>query len=775
MKGLETRCARLRRALLAASCPAILWAAPLAAQESAGSGSGVAPSADTQDIVVTAERRETRLQETPIAITVFTGAALEDKAITNMSDLNRFTPNAVITSTNRPAGGGGAIAAYIRGVGSGDYLFPLEPGVGVYIDSVYVAKTAGGLMDIVDIDRIEVLKGPQGTLFGRNTVGGAISIVTQRPHTSGELTGSAEVRLGQRNQRDFLGSINAPLVDDLLGIKLGIGRFNTDGYGRQLTANLPTGGTNRWVGKGALRLTPSSDLTIDLTGDYSRQRNKGRPTYTYRDKIVPTYQRYNEIAVPVLNEQLGLPADTIVDFRFNSPGPYSAYGEKDSDPHDDYDIYGIAFNVAYQLSDQWSLRSISAYRHVRTYTGGGNASATPYPILGNPHDGEHVTDRQISQEFQLAGSAFDGRLSVLIGAYGFWENGNRHTATHNFHGLYEVTHLERDAKDTFTYNDYSGQSYSIFTQETIKLNDLIDIVAGARYTVDHKRLFQYSIFTQLDKYQVPPRNYKDTWEKFTPKIGINLHPKDDLLLYATYSVGYKSGGWSPNGTNPLIPDPAFAPETLTSYEAGVKSQWFDRRLTVNAASFYSLYKDIQLTVQVPDPDTGVNLRTTQNAGDAKLYGFEVEATAQPVRGLSFQVGIGYIHDKFTKLTAGAIASGAEITDKLASIPKWNVNLAVDWHVPTGIGDITLHGDSSYRSGTYLTLSDELSYQKGYTLYGARVSLEPRFAENLTLSVIGTNLSNKYYFTYAAYQAAGGQFIAVPAVPRAIYGSIKYKF
>jgi iron complex outermembrane receptor protein len=729
------------------------------------------------DIVITAQRREERLQNAPISVTALSATALESRGIDNLADVSNFAPNLELHPTNRPAGGGSAFAGYIRGVGTGDFQFPTDPGIGLYVDDVYIARSLGGLLSLSDIARVEVLKGPQGTLYGRNTIGGAINVVTTDPIITGSAKGMLSARFGSYGRIDGTASINAPLIDDTLGAKLSVSYLSSAGYGKRLLSDERYGNENRFIVRGGIKWDVEPGVEFKLNADYTRQRQM--PTggellaFNPTGPTVAKIARFNAIAAPFENALLGLPAGSIYDGRWVSPSPYRNYAL--GNQQDDANIGGVSGVITFDLTPDIKLKSITAWRTIDALVEV-DGDQTPYFLQQSRTT---LKSDQYSEEVQLGGTAFDDRLNFLIGGYLFKEKGNSGLLTRSFEGIYEAlvaAHLPVTAADisnTFTTFAMTADSYAVFTQETLKLTDTLSLTAGGRYNHDRKFYSTSVTRTQNNTVLVPLSSAVADWDSFTPKLGIDWKPTPDTLVYASWSKGFKSGGFGAS-TLASTPTPRYDPEKLTSYEVGAKTSWFNNRLIFNAAGFYSEYRNIQLTVQGVDPVTNANLRTTQNAGGSNIKGFELEIQAVPTRGLNFNLGAGYVDAKFNSLTPAAITSGFKLGSLVPQIPNWSINSGLEYGFDAG-GKWSLRGDFTYKGAQLLTPADATSYQKQYALLGARISFKPAALPGIELSVEGSNLTNNIHAYYKSTLAPTGEYVQVPDVPREIYATIRFNF
>jgi len=752
---------------LAQDAPAATPAEPAAA----------APAEESYgDIVVTAQRREERLQDAPVSVTALSAASLQARGIDNLGDVSNFAPNLELHPTNRPAGGGSAFAGYIRGVGTGDFQFPTDPGIGVYVDDVYIARSVGGLMSLEDVSRIEVLKGPQGTLYGRNTIGGAINVITTDPKTSGDAEGSIKVRAGAYGRFDGSASINTPLTDGL-GFKLSAAMLTSNGFGRRLIDGQRYANEDRFILRGGLKWDISPSVSFKLLGDFTSQ--KQLPPSGYLIDFVPAgatvakIARYNQYAAPYENALLGLPAGSIYDSRWESPDPYRIYSLQPQ--RDDSEIGGLSGTLTFDLAPNVTLKSITAWRTIDALIEV-DGDQTPYPLQQSR---TRLYDNQYSQELQLGGDLLDGRLTFLVGGYLFREKGNSSVYTRSFEGIYEaliaagLPTTAADVGNTYTTFAMTAESQAIFTQETLKLTDTLSITAGGRFNHDRKSYATSVMRPQNNTTVVPYSSAEAEWNSFTPKLGIDWKPTRDIMLYASWSKGFKSGGFGAS-TVASTPTPKYDPEKLTSYELGAKTSWLDHKIVFNLAGFYSEYRNIQLTVQSVDPVTNANIRTTRNAGGSDIKGFEAEFSANPVRGLSLNAGVGYVDARFDTLTPAAIASGFVLGSRLPQIPDWSINGGAEYRFHAD-GEWSVRGDVSYKGSQYLTAADPTSYQDGYALLGARISWEPAWTHGVELAVEGTNLTGTNYAYYKSTLAPTGEYVAIPGAPREIYGSVRVKF
>ncbi len=721
-----------------------------------------------EEIVVTAQRREERLQDTPVAVTAYSTHALEARGVTNLSQLGQFTPSLVLQQTNRGGGGGSATAAYIRGVGTGDYNLPTDPAIGVYVDGVYLARSVGGLMSLPDVQQIEVLKGPQGTLWGRNTLGGTINIVTTQPSLSGPVQGLVLGRVGSYGRKDLTISVNGPIVDGRIAGKLSLSTLNTDGWGLSEQTGERLNSQHRFIARGALRFALTTDLSLTLNADYTRQR--GQPPVISLGAFLPPsglINLYNTLVAIPMDKALGLPVGSAYGPQFVTSNKFHNFAQ--GQLADDFDSGGASATLQWSPSSAIQVKAITAVRalHARIDVDG---DMTPYPAVA-----EQTVERdvQVSQELQVGGKLLDGRLTYLAGAYFFTEIGHSADHTQIFDGLFQATGNKALALNTDTFQRMKATSYAIFTQETYALLPNLRFTAGARLNYDRKDYDAFVLSPQLHTVAIPDQAKSPHWTSFTPKLGVDWNPTERVLLYASYSEGFKSGGISP----PLIgvPPAPYSPEKLRSYEIGAKTEWFDRRLTANFAAYYSSYRDIQLTTIIQLPNGGLG-RPVQNGGNARISGAEIEIVAIPVERLTVNLSASYTHDRFTFVSPGVGAAvGAFVGERLPNIPDYSVTVGAQYVWPTTLGDLTVRGDFSEIGRAQLAIGDPASYRSAYPLLNARIAFTPKSVPGLEVALEGTNLTNEVYLTYSQTVTATSLRLQSPGPPRMVNVTAKYKF
>ncbi len=669
-----------------------------------------AKSFSLEEIVVTARKFEEGLQDSPISISAYTSQAIEKLGVTNIQQVAEYAPNVVFDFTAPVSGASSAAAVFIRGIGQNDFALTTEAGVGTYVDGVYMSRSIGGVLDVLDVERIEILRGPQGTLFGRNTIGGAISITSQKP--SDEFGGSFEMSAGQRGRVHVRGVVDVPL-DDTLSVRLAASSKDRDGYVQTVNPGDPSakgidlGNENRQAFRALATWQASENLTASLTADYSRIRENNAASIlrgvTGDDGNPlegPIVFIYNTFGAPGLNYP-GFPNAEYTDANFVTGDLKTSYATGPNGTS--IDAWGLGLTLDWDVSQNLTFKSISAYRATDGFF---NRDAD-----GSPTDVTHTSNsdyehKQFSQEFQAIGSFGEGRLRYVAGLYFFAEEGSDPTT---------VPLSEAFGTVVISDADIDNKSYAAYLQATYDLTDALAVTAGIRYTKDKKDFFTnqyievgsagpnnpFLMFAPagLQIPLVPPNSSVEAdFTDVSPRVSVDYRVTEDLMLYASYSQGFKSGGFNLRYVAPRNGVLPFDPEQVDSFEAGFKFEGLDRRLRLNGAAFYTDYTDIQVTVF-----EGLGAPVTLNSGDAEIWGGELELTALLTPDLQITGAVGYTHAEYTELRvnpANILTPFSAITldNKLPNVPKWQTSLAVDYTVPMDNGAaIDLHFDWKFTS------------------------------------------------------------------------------
>jgi iron complex outermembrane receptor protein len=703
-----------------------------------------------EEIIITARKTEESLQRVPLSVTALTGADLELRSANNLADALRFVPN--VTFTAGGSASGSTSQVYIRGIGQIDFSVTSDPGVGTYVDGVYLGRSMGSLLNILEPERIEVLRGPQGTLFGRNTIGGAVSYTSRKP--TEDLGGSVEVTGGNHSRIDARASLNIPIVKDQLLASFTVATFNRDGYQNRLLDGKELGNQKILAGRATVLWHAASNVDLTLTADGTRQRQEMMPQSLVALQTTTILGLYNATVG-------SLPGNAPITSAYITSDPYVTYGTGPS--YNNLDNWGVSGVLDIDVNPA-KIKSITAYRKLDVRYSR-ESDGTPLPYLEVVND-DH--QNQFSQELQLTSPLFNDKVDFLAGLYYFRERAEDVAHADIASGLYQLIHLDQDRFDT---NHVGTDSYAVFSEVNIHATSALRLTLGGRYSYEKKTYSIVAIRPNSGTVFVGPVDLSENWSSFTPRIGIDYQVMDDLLLFASFSKGFKSGGF--NGrANSTTDVTSYNPEKLDNFEVGFKSDILDRHVRLNASAFLGNYNDMQVNVIRPVGLTFLN--SIDNAGKARIKGIEVEAIIKPMEGLLINGSFGYTDAKYLEL-----ASGVPFTvDKhLIETPKWTANVGIQYGFPIGsIGTLTFRGDYFYRDRVYHDVQNSaLTSQGGYGLINAKVSLLT-LNDKAEVAAFGTNLTNKHYNTFGIDAMSSLGFASVQyARPREWGIKAKYTF
>ncbi len=689
-----------------------------------------ATAAEDAEIIVSARRRDERLIDVPVAVSAFSRADLAKVQAIDLGGLQGAAPNLNIVQ-----GRGSAASAniFIRGIGQPDALQTFDPAVGVYVDGVYLSRIQGALLSLGDVERIEVLRGPQGTLYGKNTIGGAISIVSRKPDL-GTLKAEASAQYGSYNQILLNGYVSAPLVADKVALSVAAQWDKRDGIVTDPLTGSKYNDRDSLTGRAILRAKPTDAFELILSGDYTRQRNA--PTLGYA-------------TAPLLQTSL-FPAGVKV---LAPAEPYGAYDFKASNSlpagkGQRLDHWGVSLTANYDLSDVFTLSSITAFRKLRPdlYI---DIDATQFR-LGDVFVG--IDQKQFSQEVQLKWDA--GKLKGVVGLYYLDES--------------VASHQEAYADDLFTFlgapvsftrlidDKQTTKSYAAFGQATYDFTERFAVTAGLRYTREDRTYNRFtttkSNFAGLNGISfrfpdnLPPPLNSDNVAKFdawTPSVTLSFKPTPDTLFYASANRGFKAGGF--NGRANSVADltlvvngvptvvTRFAPEKVWTYETGAKGSFMDGRVRLSLTGFYSDYTDFQARVGGGTVGaTGVF--PVINAGKLRIWGIEGEAVVQPVANWNVRTSVGYLNARYSEFNDGRRVppqsfscnpTGKAITCQPAFAPPLTLALGTDYGISVGAaGRLTLGGDLRFVDKHFLSVDNRPGLtEPGYALANAFVQFD----------------------------------------------------
>ncbi len=719
------------------------YAAPAIAQS--GETASETTSTAIEEIVITARRRNESLLDVPIAVSAITGAELESQGMQDIIEIAKFSPNVTLEVSR---GTNTTLTAFIRGIGQQDPVAGFEAGVGIYIDDVYLNRPQAAVLDIYDVERIEVLRGPQGTLYGRNTIGGAIKYVTKRLSDEPEM--KIKASLGSYAQTDVILSGSIPLTET---VRLGasVASLNRDGFGENL--NIP--GIENYhkevvAGRLSLEFLPSDRLFIRIAGDAVEDTSD--PRQGHRLTVSTSGD-------PIL--------DNVYDTRAGL-----------NNPEQKVEAYGIAATVEYELSDQITLKNIFSYRE--------DESRSPIDFDSLPVNDvdvpvDYIND-QLSDELQLL---YEGdRLSGAIGFY--------YLDASAFNAFDVILGPLGDALglpglNAFTLGDVGTKTWSLFADFTYDITDQISLSVGGRYTNDKRSsrvLRQTMIGGTSERFggtATPIATTSDfdgsaTFKDFTPRASLSYKPNEDNNVYLSYSEGFKGGGFDPRGQTSAAPDldldgdidaddinsfMGFDPEVVKSWEAGWKTSFWNSRVKMSLAAFLSTYSNIQIPGSVGTPTGFIGI--TSNASDADVNGVEWEGRALLMQNmdnggeLNFSWAVGYLDAQFN---AFIDAFGIDVADQrvFQNTPEWTASGTLGYSHPVTFGSesgvLSLINSVAYRSAaSQFEAPNPFLDQPGFALWDASLVWE---ADDRDLSV-GLHAKN---ITDKRYIVAGYNFVTI---------------
>jgi iron complex outermembrane receptor protein len=673
------------------------------------------PSA-LEDVIVTAERREQRLQDAPVSVTAFNAGDIEERSIRTLSDVAAFTPN--LSISNGSIAGSDSAQVYIRGIGQYDFASAADPGVGIYVDGVYLGRSVGSMLDLADVDRVEVLRGPQGTLYGKNTIGGAINVVTAAPLT--ELGGDAQVTGGSYDRADFKGTVNVPLSGNDLLSSLTVLSHNSNGYGDRPLVAQTMGNISTQGARAVLEWRGSESVTVRFDADGTHTRDHGPVRSLLATEQTPFLQFYNAYFGPYGNQYL-------------TGNPYVSLGTGPN--YNDLDQYGAALHVDWKL-DGATFKSISSFRQLKAAWAADVDNSPQYVA----EEADVMKQHQFTQEFQLTGKSFNDRLDWMTGLYYFRERALMTFDVSIMPAFFYKLGLDLSEvlPDAILTN-----SSAAYAHVTYALTDRLSVIGGLRYTYETKDFVVGAYSPLSGQVIVPQTPLSNSWSNTSPMLGFQYKLTPDVMTYLSASEGFKSGGFNARPTVVGEVKP-FNPETVTTYELGVKSEWFDHRLRANADVFYNDYKDVQVTI-ITGSGTTI-LSYIDNAARAKGQGAEFELTARPASPLTLGLALGYIDARYTETNPGSTIT---LSSQFVETPKWSATATAEYSIPLANGSsLKAAADYTYKSATYLDPGNTAQLTQGDVgLVNARLTFVPSHGA-WQASIFGTNLGNKVYLSAA---------------------------
>lgn len=760
-------------------------------------------------IVVTVRNRAEALQDVPIAISALSGRELRLQQVEATDQLSYVTPNLTFNSSGAFVGAKSASQVFIRGVGQTDYIPTTDPGVAVYLDGIYMARSVGPLMHLLDIGRVEVLRGPQGTLFGRNAVGGAVSVHSRRPGE--EPRGVVRQRLGGNGMVYTTATRSGRIAEGLYG-GAAVSYRHRDGHVTRVQDGLDMGDDNALAGRGSLTWRPSDDIELFVAADYARLRENGAPTVsggindrqafaTFANALLaecaavsinPNFPRAGPPTFP--------PPGTGTDDAAGCYGPHSFAGAFESEgtfpAFENLDSWGSSAELSWSLGAWGTLRSLTGYRGFRLRTSR-DADNTPANIVSNQQDWDH---EQLTQELQIGGPAAGRRIHWQTGLYLFRESG------------YEAGYVTIPVGASVIGRDYDNRSVAGFGQVTADVTDRVSLTVGGRYTRDRKGLNpdmyalgdasqgRGSIFgptwpllegiflspggpMRPGDRMLPRRDFTENFSALTATAKAAYHFTPAVMVYAGYSEGFKSGGFNgrfpapPPGHEPNSPTAApdtYEPEAVSSYELGLKSLLAQGRLLFNVALFQAYYDDMHIIVRE------TFIPKTFNGGTANISGAEVETAWVPGDGWRIRANLGTIRAEYDELSESVLNNSTPVLPdyRLAKTPDLNYSISVSKALaaPRGVV-LTPRLNWSFTGSQYhdATNSSHL-LQDGYRLVNA--ALRARTGDGRwQVEWTARNLMDERYLVTgnSAFNTGGSYVELVYGRPREWSVSVEYSW
>ncbi|MFK8018572.1 MAG: TonB-dependent receptor [Pseudomonadales bacterium] len=776
-----------------------------------------------EEVVVTAQKRAESLQDTPIAITAFTSTALADKGINDISEIERFTPNLVFDTTSPIGGVSSGAAVFIRGIGNTDFSLTTDPGVGTYVDGVYVSRSVGGVLDVLDVERIEVLRGPQGTLFGRNTIGGAINIVSRRP--AEDFEAAVEATAGKDGRVNLRASVDLPL-SDTVKTSLSVSSKNRDGFVNRPLAGDKLGDEDRLSFRAAGTYTPNDRWDFQATVDYTDIDESSAPSVGvgFTAAFPDGTPGGAGVVGAALVENFSVPLPTGTLLGPLAPGSLSATGDffeiiggglgifnqfvvndidadvsfGDQQAFSEVEVFGTTFIANYH-GDNFDLQYTGSYRNTKSKFAN-DADNSPFQITEIVNDNYDVD--QTTHELQWTGTTMEGRLKYAAGIFFFDEEGTDDVkvpvtipapGTGPGGGAGFQAAIRNDA-------EVDNSSQAAYVQATYDINDVWSITGGYRYTKDEKGYaFTQNIGANIAgdplvfligapgvEAQLEPGGplvpgyiplagdgtgeVKESFDETQFYFGADAKLNDNTMVYYSFSQGFKSGGFVLRYVAAVPEVLSFDPETLDSHEIGVKWQSDDNRFRINAAVFMSEYEDIQVTFF----DT-LGGPLTANAGSADINGFELEVTAVMSDSVKIDLGYGYTDASYTTVNpVPGLSSAITLDSKLVNTPENTLSLGLEYSTRVASKALTFRVDYSYTDDIFNdSQNSPFLFQEAANFVDASARLD--LTENSEVVLWAENLGDERVIVSGNSNFGLGFHSAVPNRPREYGVTYRHRF
>lgn len=725
---------KFRRSLLTVAITSLLAGAPALAQEA---DNEAAQDRTLERIEVTARKTAENIQQVPVAVTSIGAMELEEKGISVLTEIQQFSPN---TTLQNSRGTNSTLTAFIRGVGQQDPLWGYEPGVGIYIDDVYMARPQGAVLDLLNVERIEVLRGPQGTLYGKNTVGGAVKYITRR------MTGDAELEVegsvGSYSQRDFKVTGQLPVIDNTLYVGFGIADLNRDGFGEYLESAIPGQDLENYnkdvlAARATIEFTPTDDLFFRFTWDKTDDESNSKGGY----RLLPSLLTDAEVPDSVFDSYTSMPTWNKVELE------------------------GYSLTAQWDISPAMTLKYIGAARESYSPTNI-DFDSTPLQIFDVP---AIYDDEQSSHELQL--TYLGNGYSVVGGLYA-----DDADSCGRFDAI--LTVLGNSLGAPGLTREVSGcsnsSSMSAYVQGSFDITDKLSMTLGARQTEDEKEAYVTNglVFDAIypedgwvdgfvrdedaiaaatpmvlgsdsDGDGVLDAPKKAEWSRFTPRVGLEYQYNQDVMFFTSFAQGFKSGTFNPRAeTNESAADP----ELVDSFEVGMKSDW-GNRLRANVTLFSLDFEDRQYISILPGETAADLNQRLGNIGKSSSKGIELEMQYVATNALTLDAALGYIDSQFDEVLDTDPDTGETFNKAdrftVSNTPEVTANLGATYEVNLNSGSLVFNGNYYYRSEYDLFEESSLLTQDGYGIVNAGVVWYSNSGK-WTVGLHGKNLTDEEY-------------------------------
>ena len=726
---------RLAHCATLACCVVVIASAfpDMAISQTNESGGAAAENAELQEVIVTAEKRATNLQSTPIAVTAFNGAQLASEQVQDMRDLSAIVPSL------KAGENGGFAQITIRGIGILNFTPLAESAVAVNENEVYISRQSGILGSMFDVSGLEVLRGPQGTLFGRNATAGAVNMTTARP--TDELSGYVRLTAGNYNEIKGETAVAGPIVPGLLTARIAAFSESREGYGKNLVTGNDVDDKRAQGVRGTVVLTPATGLKITVIEEYYHEADHGG-----------TYHYFGDAGLIPVGGALGIPSYAIGAGGVAAVNSYNVNNDQDSFLRLQTTT---STGIIEYSADAFSVKSISGYRN-QQYNSLSDIDGTNLQY-GSYLAGEPA--HQFSEELQFH---YDTQKAHLTsGLYYFSEDDSASPALVGFASAMIDPQIGFPPRPNVFLNfaNIGGtiftKSRAAFAQGSYEIADGLSLTAGIRFSRDTKHLisnYGVDVFTPYDPALPQPAGQErgsKSWSSTTPKFGIEYQVTPITLVYATYAKGFKAGGFD-YSTNPAVGLPSFNPEKVTSYEGGLKTTFLDGKARTNLAGFYYDYSDLQVSQA---ENLGI---FTTNAGKARIYGLEGEVTVRPAPRFEMSLNGSYLHARYTSYfgidNARPLLGSVNFDGKaLNNAPDWSGAFAAQYTAPLGQNELVLRGECEFSSRFFFSPGNyDLAGQSGYAKLNAVVTY--RKQNGFSIMAFGRNLADKMTRTSAQIES-----------------------